>query len=88
MLNSIVVILIGTVIILFMLLTHYKDVNKDLERQKQNLQTKNIQEKIRSNIKEFQAYQKAKKEEIKKSVKDRNEKRDVNLSIGSHSIDF
>ena len=63
-------------------------VNKDLRRQKQNLQTKIVQEKTKSNIKEFQAYQKAKKEAIKKHLKDKDEKRDINLSIGSHTYDF
>ena len=63
-------------------------VNKDLRRQKQNLQTKIVQEKTKSNIKEFQAYQKAKKEQIIKNIKDKDEKRDINLSVGSHTYDF
>ena len=63
-------------------------VNKDLRRQKQNLQTKIVQEKTKSNIKEFQAYQKAKKEEIEKNIKDKNEKRDINLSVGPHIMEF
>ena len=62
--------------------------NKDLKRQKQNLQTKIVQEKTKSNIKEFQAYQKAKKEEVKKNIKDKNEKRDVNLTAGTHIMEF
>ncbi len=89
MLNSLLILLIGALIVLFMLLSHFKDVNRDLRRQKENLQTKIIQERTKANIKEFQAYQKAKKEEIVKDIKkDNNEKRDINLSIGPHIMEF
>ena len=86
--NYIVIVLITALIIVFMFLKHTRDINRDLRRQKQNLQTKIIQEQVHTNIKEFQAYQKAKKEEIKKHLKGKNEKRDINLSVGSHSVDF
>ncbi len=65
--------------------------NKDLKRQKQNLQTKIVQEKTKSNIKEFQAYQKAKKEMIKKEMKkEANETKSnkINLTTGIHTIKF
>ena len=81
-------IFVSVLIAVIMYITHIQDTNKELQRQKQNLQTKIIQEKVRSNIKEFQAYQKAKKEEITKHLKDKNEKRDINLSVGNHAIDF
>ena len=83
-------IILTIVIILFMYITHIKDVNKDLKRQKQNLQTKIVQEKVKSNIKEFQATQKAKKEQIIKDTKkgDNESQSDINLSVGSHNIDF
>ena len=68
-------IILTALIILFMYVTHIKDVNKDLKRQKQNLQTKIVQEKVKSNIKEFQATQKAKKEQIiEDTKKEDNEK--------------
>ena len=92
MLNEYLVgILLAIIIAVFMYITHIKDTNKELKRQKQNLQTKIVQEKVQSNIKEFQAYQKAKKEQIikdSKKDKDENNKSDINLSVGSHTIDF
>ena len=73
----------------FMYISHINATNKDLKRQKQNFQTKIVQEKVQSNIKEFQAYQKAKKEQIKKDMKkENNEKSDINLSVGNHDIGF
>ena len=83
-------IILTIVIILFMYITHIKDVNKDLKRQKQNLQTKIVQEKTKSNIKEFQAYQKAKKEQIKKDMKKGKDESqsDINLGVGTHDIGF
>jgi len=86
--NYLLILIIAGLIAFFMYVSHIRATNKDLERQKQNLQTKIVQEKVKENIKEFQAYQKAKKEEIKKNIKDKNEKRDINLSVGSHSVDF
>ena len=65
--------------------------NKDLKRKKQNLQIKIVQEKTKNNIKEFQAYQKAKKETIKKEMKkEANETKSnkINLSAGTHTISF
>ena len=85
--NYLAVILIAIFIIIFMYINNIRQTNKDLRRQKQNLQTKIIQEQAHTNIKEFQAYQKAKKEELQKTVKGKNE-RDINLSVGSHSVDF
>ena len=82
------IIIAAMIIIAFMYISHLKDTNKDLQRQKQNLQTKIIQEQAHTNIKEFQAYQKAKKEEIKKHLKDKDEKRNINLNVGSHTISF
>ena len=88
--NYIFLILLTIVIVLFMFLKHTRDVNRDLRRQKQNLQTKIVQEKVQSNIKEFQAYQKAKKEQIVKDIKKENneKKSDINLSVGSHTYNF
>ena len=86
--NYLIIILIGVLIAVFIYLNNVKEINKELTRQKQNLQAKIVQEKTKSNIKEFQAYQKAKKEEIKKNIKDKNEKRDVNLSVGPHIMEF
>ena len=85
------IIIVGIAIVIFMYISHLKDINKDLRIQKQNLQTKIIKEKVKSNIKEFQSYQKAKKEEIKKEIKkEENETKnnDVNLSLGTHIINF
>ena len=89
--NYIILIIITTLIVVFMYINYIQGVNKDLKRQKQNLQTKIVQEKVQSNIKEFQAYQKAKKEQIikdSKKDKDENNKSDINLSVGSHTINF
>ena len=91
MLNEYLVgILLAIIIVVFMYITHIKDTNKELKRQKQNLQTKIVQEKVQSNIKEFQAYQKAKKEQIVKDIKKENneKKSDINLSVGSHTYNF
>ena len=74
-----------------MYIQNIKATNKDLKRQKQNLQTKLVQEKVKSNIKEFQAYQKAKKETIKKEMKkdkDVSQTSTINTSVGSHSLSF
>ena len=82
-------ILLAIIFAVWMYVAHVKDTNKELKRQKQNLQTKIVQEKVQSNIKEFQAYQKAKKEQIiKDSKKDKNESKDINLSVGSHTYNF
>ena len=86
--NYLIIILIGILIAVFIYLNNVKEINKELIRQKQNLQAKIVQEKTKSNIKEFQTYQEAKKEEIKKHLKDKNEKRDVNFSVGPHIMEF
>ena len=88
--SYVALIILTALIILFMYVSHIKNVNKDLRRQKQNLQTKIVQEKVKSNIKEFQAYQKAKKEQIKKDMKKGKDESqsDINLSVGTHDIGF
>ena len=88
--SYIVLVFITIVIVGFMYISHINATNKDLKRQKQNLQTRMVQEKAQSNIKEFQAYQKAKKEQIKKDMKKENneKKSDINLSVGTHDIGF
>ena len=86
--NYIVILIIAILIGVFMYISNIKQINKDLRRQKQKLQTKIVQEKVKANIKEFETYQKAKKEEIKKNIKDKNEKKDVNLSVGPHIMEF
>ncbi len=87
--SYIILVFITIVIVGFMYISHINATNKDLKRQKQNLQTKIVQGKTQSNIKEFQAYQKAKKEQIKKDTKkENNEKNDINLSVGTHTLSF
>jgi len=86
--NYLLILIVAVLIAFFMYVSHIRATNKDLRRQKQNLQTKIIQEQVHTNIKEFQAYQKAKKQEIKKHLKGKDEKSDINLSVGSHTYDF
>ncbi len=63
------------------------NTNKDLRRQKQNLQTKIVQEQMHTNIKEFQAYQKAKKDTMKKEANETKSNK-INLSVGTHTLNF
>jgi len=78
----------GIIIAVIMYIYYLKDTNKELKLQKQNLQVKVIQEKQKVKVKAFEARQKAKKEQIIKDIgKDNNEK-EINLSIGSHTISF
>ena len=87
--NYFVLFIVSLMIAFFMYITNLRDTNKDLKRQKQNLQTKVIQEKVKSNIKEFQAKQKAKKEQIiKDTTKKEDNEKEINLSVGSHTLSF
>jgi len=83
-----VLFIVSLMIAFFMYISNLQDTNKDLKRQKQNLQTKVIQEKVKSNVKEFQAKQKAKKEQIIKDTKKEGNEKEINLSVGSHTLSF
>ena len=87
--NYIALFVAGIIIAVIMYVYHLKDTNKELKIQKQNLQVKVIQEKQKVKVKTFEAKQKAKKEQIiKDTKKDDNESKDINLSVGSHTISF
>jgi len=87
--NYIIVSLITIAIIVFMYFNYLSQTNKDLKIQKQNLQTKVVQEKQKVKVKSFEARQKAKKEQIVKDTKkDNNESKGINLSDGTHTINF
>jgi hypothetical protein len=70
-----------------MYLQHLKDIKKDLEKQVKQKQEQIIQEKRKSNIKAFEARQKAKKEVLKSQKKDKNESK-IDTSYGSHALYF
>jgi len=86
--SYIVIFIIAICIGVLMYIQNVNATNRDLKRQKQNLQTKIVQEKVKSNIKEFQAYQKAKKEQIKKDTEDETKNNDINLNVGTHALNF
>jgi len=92
--NYIALFVAGIIIAVIMYVYHLKDTNKELKIQKQNLQVKVIQEKTKANIKEFEARQKAKKEQIIKDTSQSisnqrgNNEKDINLSVGPHIMDF
>ena len=89
MINKLIVSLVlGLLFVVYVYISYLQNINKDLKRQKQNLQTKLIQEKAKSNVKEFQAKQKAKKEQIIKDTKKEGNEKEINLSIGSHTLSF
>ena len=88
--SYIILAVITLVAVLFMYVNHIKDVNKDLKIQKENLQTKIMEEKEYGEVKGFKVYQEAKKDQIKKDMKKENneKKSDINLSVGTHDIGF
>jgi len=89
MINKLIVSLVlGLLFVVYVYISYLQNINKDLKRQKQNLQTKLIQEKAKSNVKEFQAKQKTKKEQIIKDTKKENNEKEINLSVGSHTLSF
>jgi len=90
MLNDYIALFVaGIIIAVIMYVYHLKDTNKELKLQKQNLQVKVVQEKAKANVKAFEARQKAKKEQIVKDTKkDDNESKGINLSDGTHTINF
>jgi len=89
MLNNYIALFVAGIIIAVIMYVYYlKDTNKELKLQKQNLQVKIIQEKVKANIKEFEAKQKAKKEQIIKDTKKEGNEKEINLSVGSHTLSF
>lgn len=87
----IAIILMAVLLVIAMYVENVLATNRDLKRQKQNLEVQMRKEKQNTKIKSFESFQKAKKEQIKKNIKkdeDEKSKSDINLSFGAHSLNF
>jgi type VI protein secretion system component VasK len=83
----IVTVLIAASIMFYMYIQNLQDTKKDLEKQVKQKQSQIVQEKTKSNIKAFEARQKAKKEVLKSQKKDKNENK-TDASVGPHTLYF
>ena len=87
LIDYVVLVIIAVCVFVYMYVQNLQDTKKELEKQVKQKQAQIVQEKTRSNIKAFEARQKAKKEVLKKQRRDKNESK-IDTSYGSHALYF